>query len=131
MAHQATAATVTTKPPRHCPTCGHDLSAYPYYQLRPSPFARRLMNLAGLLIPVMTAVFLVQLFSGTILPNFSMVSGYLILAYICGPSLVIYAASALMPRIRRVTCLHCSWYHDYTFNRGPFDPNLESEATRP
>ncbi|MEE8526874.1 MAG: hypothetical protein V3T72_23310, partial [Thermoanaerobaculia bacterium] len=74
-----------SQPPRHCPACGNDLSPYPYYQLVPSPFAHQLLVLARLLLPVMTGVFLVQLFSGNFLPNYSHASGYLILAYICTP----------------------------------------------
>ena len=48
---------VPTEPPRHCPTCGQDLSQYPYYQLQPGPFTRKLLALARLLIPVMTVSF--------------------------------------------------------------------------
>ena len=33
----------TLRPPRHCPACSQDLSQYPYYQLIPSPFARKLL----------------------------------------------------------------------------------------
>lgn len=117
------------KPPRHCPECGHDLSEYPYYLLRPSPFARKLQRLAAMLLPAMTVLFLVLLFRGAFLPSFSIVSGYFILAFICAPSLLRYSVSLLMPRTRRALCLHCSWYHDYPFSWGPFE--ARSEADQP
>lgn len=101
------------KPPRLCPSCGDDLSDFPYYQLTPCPIARRLQKLAGWLLPVMGVVFVVQLFTGTFPVAFSAVSGYFIAAYIATPSLLLYAVSIVFPRDRRVICLHCSWYRDY------------------
>ncbi len=108
-------------PPRHCPACGDDLSEHPYYQLHPSPVTRRLHTLARLLLPVMTVVFFVQLATQSFMPSFSVVSGYFIVAYICAPSMLVYSVSLLMPRDRRVICLHCSWYRDYPFRWGIFE----------
>ncbi len=121
MKRESTPHDHAVKPPRYCPTCRQDLSQYPYYRLRPSPFARKLLTLARLLIPVMTVVFLIQFFSDSFPQSFGIVSGYLIVAYICTPSLLIYAVTLLIPRVRRVTCLHCSWYHDYPFRWGLFE----------
>ena len=90
-----------TQPPRHCPACAADLSAYPYYQLVPSPFARKLLFLARLLIPVMSVVFLIHVFTIG-LPGRSVVSGYFLVAYICTPSLLVYSLTLLIPRMRRV-----------------------------
>lgn len=117
------------KPPRHCPVCGQDLSAYPYYQFLPAPAARRLRALAALLLPVMSIVFLVQLFSGSFAPNNSLASGYFILIYICTPSLLIYAASLVIPQVHRVICLHCSWYRDYPYRWGLFEARPAGETT--
>ena len=114
------------RPPRHCPTCGQDLSRYPYYQLKPSPFARKLLALARFFIPVMTVVFLYQFFSGNFMPSHSGVSGYFIIAYICSPSLLLYAVTVLLPRTRRVICLHCSWFQDYPFSFGTFEARTET-----
>lgn len=114
-----------SKPPRHCPTCGHDLSPHPYYQLRPSPFASKLLQLARWLIPVMAVVFLIQFFSGHFLHTMSVASGYFIIAYICAPSLLLYVITLPMPRTRRVICLHCSWFHDYPWRRGLFEARSE------
>lgn len=109
------------KPPRHCPVCGQDLGAYPYYQFRPAPSARRLRGLAALLLPVMGIVFLVQLYSGNFLPNNSLASGHFILLYVCTPSLLIYAISLVIPQVHRVICLHCNWYRDYPYQWGLFE----------
>ena len=114
------------RPPRHCPTCGQDLSEHPYYQLRPSPFAGKLLWLAKVLIPVMAVFFLYLFFSGNFLPSFSVVSGYFILVVICGPSLLLYSVTLLIPRTRRVICLHCSWYRDYPFRMGTFEARPEA-----
>ena len=111
----------TSRPPRHCPTCGHDLSEHPYYQLRPSPFAAKLLTIARWLLPVMAVVFLIQLYSGNFLLILSVASGYLIVAYICAPSLLLYVITLPIPRTRRVICLHCSWFHDYPWRRGLFE----------
>ncbi len=69
----------------------------------------------------MAVVFLFQLFTGRFLSSFSVVSGYFIVAYICGPSLLVYGVSQLLPRVRRVICLRCSWYCDYPFRWGPLE----------
>ncbi len=114
------------RPPRHCPACSQDLSRYPYYQLIPSPFARKLLTLARALIAVMTVVFLNLFFSGDFLPSHSGASGYFIIAFICGPSLLIYSVTVLLPRTRRVICLRCSWFRDYPFSRGTFEARPEA-----
>ncbi len=82
------------KLPRYCPTRGDDLSDYPYYQVRPGPFARRLLTLARALLAIMAMVFLYMLFSGSFLPFYSTTSGYFIVAFVCGPSLLVYSVLA-------------------------------------
>jgi len=107
-----------TPPPKVCPSCAQDLSDFPYYQQTPCPIARRLQKLAALLLPVMSVVFLVQMFSGAFPVSFHVASGYFIIAYVSTPSLLLVALSMLFPRDRRVICLHCSWYRDYPFRWG-------------
>ncbi len=109
------------KPPRYCPTCGDDLSDYPYYQVRPGPFARRLLTLARALLAIMAMLFLYLLFSGSSPPFYTTTSGYFIVAFVCGPSLLVYSVSLLMSRERRIICLHCSWYRDYPYRRDLFE----------
>lgn len=115
------------KPPRHCPACDNDLSEFPYYQLHPGPVARKLLGLAWVLLPIMTALFLYQLLGEEVpgwlprLPrSFSAVSGYFILAYVCAPSLLVYSISILLPKRRRVICQRCSWYREYSYRPGMF-----------
>ena len=74
----------------------------------------------------MAVIFLVQPSTA----SFGFVSGYFSLGYICIPSLLVYSVSVLMPRDRRVICLHCSWYRDYPFRWGLFEaaPGPETPA---
>ncbi|MCP3957456.1 MAG: hypothetical protein GY719_06355 [bacterium] len=112
-------------PPRHCPACGQDLSRYPYYQLRSGPFARKLDALARSLIPVMAVVFVFHFFSESFPTNFHNAFGHYVVAFVCGPSMLIYTLALPFPKQRRVICLRCSWYRDYPVRRGPFEARSE------
>lgn len=100
-------------PPRLCPSCGHDLSAHPYYQTRPGPAAGLLRKLAMALLPVMALVYLLWLFWVTEDPGFGTGHGYFAVLLIGGPSFLLYAISRLLPHRRLVICLHCSWNQEY------------------
>ena len=99
--------------PKQCPTCGADLSDYPYYQTVPGPVGRMLRRIAVWLLPGMALVYLSLLFAGSRALGFGTGHGYLAIAIMGGPSLVLYAVSNLLPKRRRVICLHCSWSHEY------------------
>lgn len=101
--------------PRTCPSCGHDLSAHPYYQSRPGPTARRLRTIAVALLPVMAVVYLYLLLreAAAMELGFGSGHGYLAVALVGGPSFLLYAASRLFPRRRLVICLRCSWNREY------------------
>ena len=99
--------------PRHCPTCGQDLTEHPYYQTRPGPAARLLRKIAMALLPVMAAVYLYLVLLSDFDPGFGTGAGYLAVALIGGPSFLLYAVSRLLPRCRLVICLHCSWSAEY------------------
>ncbi len=103
----------TDTPPRICPSCGHDMSEHPYYQLRPGPLARLLRRIAMGLLPVLAVAYLSLLFFGEQNLGFGTGAGYLAIALIGGPSLLLYAVSRLLPRRRVVICLHCSWNREY------------------
>lgn len=100
-------------PPRNCPTCGQDLSEYPYYQPSLSPAAKGLRRIGLLLLPVMGLVYLFLLLSGNRGMGFGMGHGYFAATLICGPSLLLYLLSRLFPRRRKVICLRCSWNEEY------------------
>lgn len=108
------------KPPRYCPACGQDLSEYPYYERIAGPAAQRLQLMAKVSIPLMAILFVAAWASGYI-PGFSSsASGYFIIAVVCSPAALLYAASQAFPRMFRVICLHCSWFRDYRFRLGVF-----------
>ncbi len=69
----------------------------------------------------MAMLFLYMLFSGSFLRFYTATSGYFIVALVCGPSLLVYSVSLLMPRELRIICLHCSWYRDYPYRRDLFE----------
>ena len=100
-------------PPRTCPACGQDLSEHPYYRERPGKTARKLRMVAVALLPAMSVVYLALLFFGGYALGFGTGHGYWAVAVIGGPSLVLYAVSRLLPRVRLVICLRCSWSQEY------------------
>ena len=100
-------------PPRRCPECGTDLSDHPYDRLEPGKAAQALRKVAVLLLPVLAIAYLVQLFWGGSNLGFGTGAGYYAIAWICGPSLLLYAISRLLPRVRRVICLRCSWNQEF------------------
>ncbi len=116
----------TERPPRHCPACGQDLSRFPYYQLRSGPLARRLRALARALIPVMAVVFVFHVFSESFPTDFHDAFGHYVMAFVCGPSMLIYTLALPFPKQRRVICLRCSWYRDYPYRWGPFEARSEA-----
>ena len=100
-------------PPAVCPTCGIELPEFPHDQVTPSKQARALRRVAMWLIPVMTLAYLAQLFfTGSDL-GFGTGAGYFAIAWICGPSLLLYLVSRLLPRVRLVICDRCSWNAEY------------------
>jgi hypothetical protein len=106
-----------THPPAICPVCGASLSDHPYYQLVPSPLARLLQKCAKGLFFVMAVLYLGVLFWGRWPLGFGSGHGYAAVAFIAGPSLLLYAISRLFPRRHRVMCLRCSWSHEYRPSR--------------
>lgn len=119
---------IADRPPRHCPACGQDLSRFPYYQLRSGPFARKLHALARALIPVMAVVFAIHMGSESFPTNFHNAFGHYIMAFVCGPSMVLYTLALPFPKQRRVICLRCSWYRDFPFRWGPFEAQPTAAA---
>lgn len=109
------ASVASDRPPQHCPACGHDLSDHPYFQEGPGPAGRLLQRAALVLLPVMALVWgLLLLLDVADHPwGLGAGRGYLALPIIGGPSLVLYVASRLLPRTRRVICLRCSWNREY------------------
>lgn len=105
------------RPPRHCPTCGQDLSEYPYYQKTPGTAAKIVRRIAVGLLPVMALVYLSFLIWGTISPGFGTGAGYFAVAVIGGPSLLLYLISRLLPQRRNVICLRCSWNREFPFEK--------------
>ncbi len=109
--------TSTMNPPRLCPECGADLSDHPYDRLEPGRSARALRKIAVWLLPVLALAYLAQLFWGRGGMGFGTGAGYFAVAWICGPSLLLYAISRLLPKVRRVICLRCSWNREYPLTR--------------
>lgn len=101
------------EPPRRCPVCDADLSAHPYSRARPGPVAKRLRQAALALLPVMAVLYLVLLLGGRYALGFGTGHGYLAVALIGGPSLILYGVSRLLPPVRQVICLRCSWSRTY------------------
>ena len=102
-------------PPRHCPTCSHDLSPHPYYQTIPSRAARWLHRLAIFTLPLMTAVVIEAFISGRAPVFFSGAAGFAVVGFICLPATVLYAVASVFPRDFRVICLRCAWFRDYAY----------------
>ncbi len=100
-------------PPRLCPECGADLSDFPYDRLEPGKAARAVRRVAVWLLPVLALAYLAQLFWGSANMGFGTGAGYFAVLWICGPSLLLYAVSRLLPKVRRVICLRCSWNQEY------------------
>lgn len=117
-------------PPRHCPTCGTDLSPHPYYRLIPSPGARRLHRLALISLPLMSAVVVAAFIAGRAPIFFSIASGYAIVAFVCLPATLLYAVASIFPRDFRVICLRCAWFRDYAYRPGPLEA-LDAAQTTP
>ena len=61
----------------------------------------------------MAVVYLAMLLVGNRALGFGTGHGYFAVALIGGPSLLLYALSNLMPKRRRVFCLHCSWNREF------------------
>lgn len=103
------------RPPRLCPSCGHDLSDHPYFQEGPGPAARQARTVAVWMVPVMAVVYFLLLFLDVAGHpwGFGAGQGYFALTIIGGPSAVLYLISRLLPRTRRVICLRCSWSREY------------------
>lgn len=104
-----TAGAAAEQPPRFCPSCGEDLSEFPYSQPVPGPAAKLLRRVAVALLPVMAIAYLALLFGAGSDLGFGTGHGYFALMLIGGPSLVLYAVSRLFPRNRLVICQRCSW----------------------
>ena len=69
----------------------------------------------------MAVLFVVHLFSESFPTRFHDALGHYIMAFVCGPSLLIYMLALPLPKQRRVICLRCSWYRDFPFRWGPFE----------
>ena len=106
---------VSETPPRYCPTCGQDLSEYPYYQQAPGPAAKIMRRIAIGLLPLMAVFYLSFLIWGEVSPGFGAGAGYFAIGVISGPSLLLYVISRLMPQRRRVICLRCSWNQKFPY----------------
>ena len=106
-----------SEPPRHCPTCGQDLSEHPYYQRGLSRPAKLLRRVAVWMLPLFAALYLVQLFWGEGALGFGTGAGYYAVAWIGGPSMILYALSRLFARTRIVICQRCSWNQEYPPSR--------------
>lgn len=106
-----------TQPPRVCPTCGANLSDHPYAQIRPAKGAKALRRLGLWLLPVLAMTYLAQLFLGGTWLGVGTGAGYYAVLWIGGPSLVLYMVSRLLPRVRQVICLRCSWNEEYPLSR--------------
>lgn len=104
-------------PPRYCPTCGQDLSEFPYYQKTPGTAAKIVRRIALGLLPAMALAYLGFLIWGTTSPGFGTGAGYFAVGVIGGPSLLLYAVSRLLPHLRDVICLRCSWNQEFPFER--------------
>ena len=105
------------KPPRKCPTCGQDLSEYPYYQRTPGPAAKVVRRIGVWLLGVMAVIYFSWLFWGSTPMGFGTGAGYFAVAVICGPSLLLYIISRLLPQRRNVICLRCSWNQEFPFEK--------------
>lgn len=101
------------EPPRHCPTCGQDLSEYPYYQEGLGRSAKFLRRVALWLLPVFAALFLALIFWGETPPPFGAGAAYYAIVWIGGPSMALYLISRFFPRTRIVICQRCSWNREY------------------
>jgi len=99
--------------PERRPTCDAELSEYPFYQIVPGPFGRLLRRIAVWLLPCMALVYLAVLLLGSRALGFGTGHGYFAVALIGGPSLLLYALSNLVPKRRRVICLHCSCNQEF------------------
>lgn len=106
-----------TLPPRVCPSCGIELTEHPYAQIKPSKSARGLRKVALWLIPVMALLYLFQLFLGDFWLGFGTGAGYFAVLVILGPSFLLYLVSRLLPRVRQVICLRCSWNQEYPLTK--------------
>ena len=99
--------------PERCPTCNAELSEHPYYQIVPGPLGRLLRRIALWLLPCMAAVYVAMLLFGSRPLGFGTGHGYFAVAIIGGPSFLLYVLSNLVPKRRRVICLHCSWNDEF------------------
>ncbi len=104
-------------PPRICPGCGIELPEFPYAQIKPAKTARAVRRVALWLIPILAVVYLGQLFLGSSSLGFGTGAGYYAVLWTCGPSLLLYLVSRLLPRVRQVICLRCSWNAEYPLTR--------------
>ena len=114
------------EPPRICPSCGHDMSDHPYFQEGPGPAARTAQRVAVWLLPMMAAVWFLLLFLDVAGHPWGIGAGrgYLALPIIGGPSAISYVVSRLLPRTRRVICLHCSWNREYAAPQWSAKPSV-------
>lgn len=100
-------------PPTICPVCQNQLSEHPYYQEGPGRLAKIVRKFAVALMPIMAALYLYWLLFGPGPMGFGLGHGYFAVAMICGPSFLLYLVSRLLPRVRNVICLRCSWNQEY------------------
>ncbi len=105
------------EPPQFCPVCGQGLSDHPYYQEGPGRSAKMVRKIALGLMPIMAIGYLYWLFFGDTPVGFGTGHGYFAVAVIAGPSFLLYTFSRILPRVRNVICLRCSWNQEYPLKR--------------